>query len=66
MWIVKGNEIVNLTKFKSVNVYNKTLALIDVVEEEDYCFHFESQKEAQDAYKYILEGLRRKDNLIYI
>jgi len=67
MWILhKGdrNVIVNLNSWDEV--HRKSSAIIFLKDEKHRLMEFVNEQEASQAYGYLLEAIKRKDDLVHL
>lgn len=67
MWIVRhGNQMFNLEAYINVYVDDDTLYFNGIDDEMSFDIEFATPKEAEQNFKYIIEGFKNKNQVIHL
>ncbi len=68
MWIIKNKKFLfNLDKTHVITINKEFIQLFLSNDKSDFIsWKYDSEQEAQQQFNYILEGLKRKEEVIYL
>jgi hypothetical protein len=66
MWIIHNKTLYNTNHFQKIHVIGVTLYFVGTESSADLLIPYENEQEAKNALRFIQEGLKIKQGILYL